>query len=86
MKKFLLAFVCLFSLFLVGCYTDPDGARRVLQQNGYTNIEITGYRYGMGGEDDTYVTGFRARSPNGQTVTGAVTRGLYLKGSTIRFD
>jgi len=69
---------------LRGC-TDEDGARRVLQQNGYKDITITGYRWGMGGEKDTYVTGFEATSPSGARVSGAVCSGLF-KGSTIRFD
>jgi len=72
------------ALCLSGC-TDAPTAERVLRQNGYTNIEITGYRYGVGGENDTYVTGFRAKSPSGQIVTGAVCNG-FLKGATIRFD
>lgn len=32
-----------------------------------------------------YVTGFRAATPSGETVSGAVGSG-WLKGSTIRFD
>lgn len=67
---------------IVGC-TDPEGATRILQQNGYTDIEITGYDAWVGG-DDTYSTGFRARSPNGTVVTGAVTSD-WDKGYTIRF-
>lgn len=82
MKK-LIALALISIAFVVGC-TDPDGATRVLQQNGYTQIEITGYKPWMGG-DDTISTGFRARSPNGTFVTGAVTSD-WGKGSTIRFD
>jgi hypothetical protein len=76
--------VLFFTIALRGC-TDEDGARRVLQQNGYKDITITGYRFGMGGEHDTYVTGFEATSPSGSRVSGAVCSGLF-KGSTIRFD
>lgn len=79
---FIIIFVLSFSLR--GC-TDEEGAQRVLQQNGYTNITITGYRWGMGGENDTYVTGFEATSPSGARVSGAVCSGMF-KGSTIRFD
>jgi hypothetical protein len=67
-----------------GC-TQPTEAERVLRQSGYTQIEITGWRPFAAGEDDTYSTGFKARSPSGETVTGAVTAGI-LKGSTIRLD
>lgn len=61
--------VLFFTIALRGC-TDEDGARRVLQQNGYKDITITGYRFGMGGEHDTYVTGFEATSPSGSRVSG----------------
>ena len=67
-----------------GC-TDETTAKRVLEAQGYTQIEFTGYRPFMSGEGDVYSTGFRAKGVNGQTVTGAVTNGPF-KGSTIRFD
>ena len=76
--------VLFFAISLQGC-TDKEGAMRVLQQNGYKDITITGYRWGMGGEKDTYVTGFEATSPSGSRVSGAVCSGIF-KGSTIRFD
>jgi hypothetical protein len=65
--------------------SQPDQAMRVLSQAGYTQIEITGWRPLMAGKDDTFSTGFRAKSPSGAIVTGAVTSGL-LKGSTVRVD
>ena len=71
-------------LALVGC-TREDDTKRVLQQSGYTQVEITGWRPFAAGKDDTFSTGFRAKAPNGQTVTGTVTGGI-LKGSTIRLD
>ena len=39
----------------------------------------------MKAKDDAYSTGFRATSPGGEVVTGAVTGALF-KGSTIRLD
>lgn len=73
------------ALFSPAC-TQPDEARRVLIAAGYTEIKITGYRYFMAGEDETYSTGFRAISPGGEEVTGAVTSGVLKKGKTIRLD
>ena len=67
-----------------GC-TDPEGTKRVLEDQGYTNIRITGYRLWIKGEDDTYSTGFEATSPSGHVVTGAVTS-AWGKGKTIRMD
>ena len=75
--------VILFSL-LVGC-TNPQGARRLLSNQGYTNIQITGYKFFACGEGDWYATGFRATNPVGKIVTGCVCEGVF-KNSTIRFD
>lgn len=66
--------------------TDSAGATRVLQASGFTQIKITGYRWFTGGKGDFYHTGFQAKSPSGQIVTGTVTSGLIFKSSTIRFD
>lgn len=65
--------------------TNEDKTRKTLEDAGYTGIEITGYRAFMAGKDDTYSTGFKAISPSGTPVTGAVTGGGF-KGYTIRFD
>lgn len=74
----------LSAIFPNGC-TQPDETRRVLAAHGYRDIEITGYRAFMGGQDDVYSTGFKAVSPAGVPVTGAVTSGAF-KGHTIRLD
>lgn len=84
LRLWALALATCSALVLSGC-TDAPTAERVLRQNGYTEIETTGYRAFMGGKEDTYVTGFRAKSPSGQIVTGAVCSG-WMKGATIRFD
>ena len=65
--------------------TQPDKATEILKAHGYTDIQITGYRPFMASDSDTFSTGFTAKSPSGQRVSGAVTSG-FLKGSTIRFD
>ncbi len=64
---------------------DPDGAYSVLETNGYSAISITGGRFFGCGEGDVFRTGFSAKSPNGQSVTGVVCKGIF-KGNTIRFD
>lgn len=81
MKKLLLL---LFAVSLFSC-TDEDGAERILEENGYTDIEITGYKAFCCGEDDTFKTGFRATGPTGKPVSGCVCSG-WGKGGTIRFD
>ncbi len=67
-------------------FSKPDDATRTLSSAGFTEIEITGWRPFMAGNGDTFSTGFRAKSPSGDIVTGAVTEGLWGKGKTVRFD
>lgn len=68
MKRILIAVA--FVLFIGGC-TDNDNAQRILSQNGYTNISMTGYNFFSCSESDFYHSGFRALSPDGKhTVTG----------------
>lgn len=64
---------------------DVEGATRVLQANGFTNIKITGYKW-FNGNHDYYNTAFEATSVNGTRVSGNVSRGILFKGSTIRLD
>lgn len=82
MKRILFVLVLLTGS---GCTNQKD-ATRILQENGYTNIEMTGYRWFLCGRDDWYHTGFRATHYAQQPITGAVCSGLLFKGSTIRFD
>lgn len=64
---------------------DLEGSKRVLEDSGYTNVQMTGYRPFAGSDDDTFSDGFEATSPTGKHVTGSVTYGL-MKGKTIRLD
>jgi hypothetical protein len=68
-----------------GC-VDTEGTQRVLRQQGYTEVEITGWRPFAAGKEDFYATGFRAKAPNGEITTGTVTKGFLFKGATVRFD
>ena len=69
---------------LSGC-TSASSATRALQDAGYRDIQMTGYRWFLCDEKDTFSTGFSAIGPSGRRVTGAVCAG-FLKGNTIRFD
>ncbi len=69
---------------IAGC-TDPNGARRVLEASGFTEIEIGGFGWFTCGNGDNFSTTFSAIGPSGKPVTGAVCRGV-LKNSTIRID
>lgn len=84
-RNSLLAAISCIAMFGLSACTRPEQAENVLAQSGYTEIEITGWRPFAAGEGDTFSTGFRAKAPNGQIVTGTVTSGI-LKGATVRFD
>ena len=75
-----------FLLFLsTGC-TQPDNAKRILEDQGYTEIQMRGYDILNCSEDDAYKDKFIAKGPTGKTVSGVVCAGLMFKGSTIRLD
>ena len=68
---------------LWGC-TAPDKSTRILEEQGFTNVEITGYSLFSCGQDDTFSTGFRATNPAGRKIDGTVCCGV-MKGCTVRF-
>lgn len=76
-----------FSIALValiaGCVNNSD-ATRILSQQGYTDIRMTGYQWWACSDDDFYHTGFVAKSPANVEVEGCVCSGLLFKNSTIR--
>lgn len=73
------------ALILSGC-TDPSNATRILEDNGYSQVQITGYNWMACSKDDTYHTGFTAVAPGGRHVSGTVCAGVFFKNSTIRFE
>lgn len=81
MKKIIIAILCI----LIASCTNHEKAIEVLQKQGYTNIEITGYEFGACAEEDVFHTGFIATSPSGYVVSGLVCSG-WINGSTIRFE
>ena len=79
----------LFVIFFVLCFfvTSCDGgttSETILEEQGYTNVQITGYNYLACSEDDMYRYGFTATNSNGKNVKGVVCS-APLKGYTIRF-
>jgi hypothetical protein len=65
--------------------SDPEGARRVLEKQGYSQIQITGYKFFGCSKGDTYRTGFKATAPNGSYTSGVVCKG-WFKGNTVRLS
>lgn len=72
------------SLLLLSC-SAPDRTRSILEQDGYTNIEIKGYSIFACSEDDVFKTAFEATNTAGNRVSGVVCCGLF-KSCTIRRD
>jgi hypothetical protein len=70
-------------VFTIGI-PDPAGAHRVLEMQGYTNVQTTGRTWFACGRGDLYNTGFVATTPGGDRITGTVCSGI-LTGSTLRF-
>lgn len=85
-RRMLLAAIALAaSSFLAGC-TDGPNATRILVQQGYKDVTITGWRPFACSKDDDLHTGFEATSLGGYRVTGTVCSGYFFKASTIRLD
>lgn len=74
----------ILALFLAGC-TDSSSANKALDDMGFKEVEITGWRWFGCGEDYMFHTGYRAKNPNSKVVTGTVCSG-WLKGSSVKFD
>ena len=82
-----LLMIILVSSLLTSC-TQPDRATRILQEQGFTEIQT--HPYGVMtlfacSEDDTFRTPFTAKGANGNIVNGTVCSGLF-KGATVRFN
>jgi hypothetical protein len=83
MKKLLLVLSVL--ALLTGC-TNPNKAKNLLDDLGFTDIEITGYRWFACSKEDLYHTGFIARGPSGKRISGTVCDGWILRNATVRYD
>lgn len=75
----------LVAVLLAGC-TNADDATRTLKAAGYTDIQITGYRWFGCSKSDSERTGFIAKGRDGSTISGAVCGAYFFKGNTIRTD
>lgn len=64
---FLAIFIGVMSL--VGC-TNKKEAKEILEAEGYTDIQITGYNHFSCSEKDQYKTGFKAKTVKGVFVEG----------------
>lgn len=68
---------------MIGC-TDEDSSHRALMNEGFSDIQFTGYRHFGCGSNDTFHTGFTATNSKGMRVSGTVCCG-WVKSCTIRW-
>ncbi len=68
-------------LIFVGC-TDKDNAKKLLEKEGYSKIQITGYDWFGCPQEDVFSTGFLAIK-NNKTFIGTVCNGFF-SGADIR--
>jgi hypothetical protein len=81
----IVAIVLVLVFFSTGGCTDERGTTELLTLEGYTDIQVTGYRWFACGRDDIAATGFVATNANRQRVRGVVCRG-FMKAKTLRID
>jgi len=84
MNKRTLSIVALLGIFTLSACTDKKEAIRVLENDGFTNVKVTGYNFFACSKDDFYHTGF-VGTKNNRRIKGTVCSGLIFKGSTIRY-
>jgi hypothetical protein len=73
---------------VLGAFNDKgldSEAANALRNNGFSPIEVGGHGWHDCGRDGPFSTRFKAVSPGGQVVTGAVCAG-FLSGSSIKLD
>jgi hypothetical protein len=70
------------SLAVASC-SDPETAKRAVEDMGMSNVETQGYAFFGCGKDDEFHTSFTAINSSGRRVSGVVCSG-YLKGATVR--
>lgn len=75
--------LALLALLTIGC-TDESGSRRALENQGFSDIQLTGYAWWGCGDSDSFRTNFTAKNPTGRQVSGVVCCGM-MKSCTIRW-
>lgn len=85
MKIKILTFMTICTLFSCTSNSDFEKGKKQLEQQGYTDVENTGYEAFCCGQDDDFSTGFRCKNSKGETITGCFCSAIG-KSITIRFN
>lgn len=83
MKK-LLMIIPMVAL-LASCGVNPHEARRILEEQGMTDVKIGGYSLFGCSKGDNFSSSFTATSVKGNRVRGVICGGVF-KGYTVRFN
>lgn len=85
----LVAFTVIGLFLTPGCTQSERDVKAIVESQGYTQVEKTGWGWlecGSGkNNNESFRTKFTAKSPNGSTVRGAVCKG-WFKGATVRIN
>jgi hypothetical protein len=80
----IIAIIFLVAINILIPHTDKIATKKTLEQNNYKVILVGGYYFWGGNKSDWYKTKFQAIAPNGDTVEGTVTKGIFSKENVIR--
>lgn len=74
-------------ILLMSCSSQTDfvKGKRLLEMQGFTNVENTGYSFFCCSDKDQFSTGFKAIDKEGRVIRGCFCSG-FSKGITIRFE
>lgn len=84
MRKKLFAIIVIAALASCSSSDDFEKGKKLLEQQGYTDVENTGVSFFCCGKEDNYATGFKCKDKNGILVEGCFCSANF-KGVTIRF-
>ena len=77
-------FLTVFCISWISVAADfPNKAQHTLQDQGYTEINLTGHQFFGCADDDSFNTGFQAKNFVGNRVKGIICGGSW-KGMTVR--
>ena len=81
---YIICIVVFVAIYIFLPHTDSDATKKTLEQNSYKVIVVGGYDFWAGSKGDWYKTKFQAIAPNGDTVIGSVTKGIFNNENVIR--
>lgn len=85
MKKLAILAALAATTLLASCGVNPDSAKRALEAQGLTKVEIGGHAFWGCAKGENFSSNFTAIGANGKPVSGVICSGVF-KGITVRYD